>query len=588
MKTGFISILICLTATLFTSAQIPDKISYQAIARDTLGNLITNQAIGFKISILEDNINGGAVYSERHFVTVNQLGMINIAIGSGYPLSGGFSAINWGSHSYFIQTEIDPAGGTDYGLLGISPILSVAYSLHAGGLLLQDPNQKLWVVRVNSSGDLYTHLLEEKPWQCNDVLKDTRDGKYYTTVKIGSQCWMAQNLNFGTMVSPVTDQTDNGIIEKYCYEDSTVNCDFYGGLYQWNEMMQYDTVEGTQGICPEGWFIPEDEDWKMLEGTVDSQFGVGDPTWDLINGWRGYDAGKNLKSISGWYENSGADQFGFTLLGGGYRLTYGSFSNLTRLAYMWTSSKRTGESNGWSRWFSYDYNDIFRSYDGFNNGFSVRCIKGWECGETFIDTRDNKSYGTVMIGSQCWMTENMDIGTMIQRTDNQTNNGTIEKYCYENDPANCESNGGIYQWGEAMQYSTTPGSQGICPEGWSVPTDQEWKELEGTVDSHYGVGDAQWDLTNWRGYDAGKNLKSKNGWDNSGNGTDLYGFNAFPGGQTQITGGFCCQSQNAPFWTSSPFDDNNAWIHYMKYYYYLVSRIYIDKNWGYSIRCIKD
>src|SRR5208283_4895597 len=74
-----------------------------------------------------------------------------------------------------------------------------------------------------------------------------------------------------------------------------------------------------------------------------------------------------------------------------------------------------------------------------------------------------KTYNTVLIGNQCWFKENLDVGTMISGSDSMKNNGTIEKYCYNDDPASCAAYGGLYQWDEAMRYSTIEGSQGICP-----------------------------------------------------------------------------------------------------------------------------
>ncbi|MEI7485624.1 MAG: PEGA domain-containing protein, partial [Ignavibacteriota bacterium] len=85
-------------------------------------------------------------------------------------------------------------------------------------------------------------------------------------------------------------------------------------------------------------------------------------------------------------------------------------------------------------------------------------------------TYANKIYNIVKTGSQCWLKENLDIGMMIDGKQDAVNNGKIEKYCYDNDPDNCAKYGGLYQWNEAMAYSTNPGSKGICPDGWHIPT----------------------------------------------------------------------------------------------------------------------
>lgn len=99
---------------------------------------------------------------------------------------------------------------------------------------------------------------------------------------------------------------------------------------------------------------------------------------------------------------------------------------------------------------------------------------------------EGQTYHTVLIGSQCWMRENLNVGTMIdgpsiQTTGKQTNNQIIEKYCYDNDATNCATYGGLYEWNEAMQYITTPGARGICPEGWHIPTSTEFQTLITTV-----------------------------------------------------------------------------------------------------------
>jgi uncharacterized protein (TIGR02145 family) len=102
------------------------------------------------------------------------------------------------------------------------------------------------------------------------------EGQVYNTIQIFSQCWLKENLNVGMMIPEAKDQSNNGIIEKYCYNNEPDSCAKYGGLYRWDEMMQYTTQQGTQGICPPGWHLPTDEEWKVLEGAVDSQYGIGD------------------------------------------------------------------------------------------------------------------------------------------------------------------------------------------------------------------------------------------------------------------------------------------------------------------------
>ena len=99
---------------------------------------------------------------------------------------------------------------------------------------------------------------------CGNNLTDIRDSKIYPTVQIGTQCWMAANLNYGKYISSSQFQVDNCIAEKYCYNDNLVNCNNYGGHYQWDEMMQYDDTPANQGLCPPGWHVPMENEWQIL------------------------------------------------------------------------------------------------------------------------------------------------------------------------------------------------------------------------------------------------------------------------------------------------------------------------------------
>lgn len=203
---------------------------------------------------------------------------------------------------------------------------------------------------------------------CEGITSVDYEGKTYNTVEIGEQCWFKENLNVGSMINGSNDQADNSVIEKYCYNNDEQACNLFGALYQWDELMQYANNEGAQGICPSGWHIPSDAEWKILEGTVDSQYGVGDQIWDNTD-WRGFDAGINLKSTSGWFLNgNGNDSFGFAALAGGYRSTSGTFSDQSGGGKFWNSSVSI-------RMFAFNNDKILRSGENKSNGYSVRCVK---------------------------------------------------------------------------------------------------------------------------------------------------------------------------------------------------------------------
>jgi uncharacterized protein (TIGR02145 family) len=201
------------------------------------------------------------------------------------------------------------------------------------------------------------------------------EGQVYNTIQIFSQCWLKENLNVGLMIDGTTEQSNNGTIEKYCYNNEPDSCTKYGGLYQWIEMMQYTTQQGSRGICPPGWHLPTDEEWKVLEGAVDSQYGIGDTEWDIVRDDRGYDAGTKLKTISGWNEGgNGTDLLGFSGLPGGYGGYGDGFHGIGEYGKWWTS---TEVSNGiaWGRAASCSIPEVVRWDYGMGGGFNVRCLR---------------------------------------------------------------------------------------------------------------------------------------------------------------------------------------------------------------------
>jgi uncharacterized protein (TIGR02145 family) len=199
----------------------------------------------------------------------------------------------------------------------------------------------------------------------------------------------------------------------------------------------------------------------------------------------------------------------------------------------------------------------------------------WQCGNTII--YEGQEYNTILIGSQCWMKENLNVGTMIPGSQNQTNNSQIEKYCYNNDPANCIVYGGLYQWDEMMEYSTTQGVQGICPVGWHIPTDNEW-----TI------------LTNFLGGESVAGGKMKEAgyahWSPPNTGaTNSSGLTGLPGGYRFSNGTFENLSYAAILWTSTEYSTSSSWRRSLHHYYEGVSRVWdSNKTYGQSIRCIKN
>lgn len=123
--------LVVLTFTFLAIAQAPQKMSYQSVIRNVAGDLVTNSPIGLRISILKDSPSGIVVYSETMTNTTNENGLLSIEIGGGTPITGTFAGIDWSTGTFFVKTETDPNGGTNYDVVGTSQLLSVPYALYA-------------------------------------------------------------------------------------------------------------------------------------------------------------------------------------------------------------------------------------------------------------------------------------------------------------------------------------------------------------------------------------------------------------------------------------------------------------------------
>jgi uncharacterized protein (TIGR02145 family) len=188
----------------------------------------------------------------------------------------------------------------------------------------------------------------------------TYGNKTYNTIIIGTQCWLRENLNIGTMIAGISDQTNNGHIEKYCYNDDSTNCGTYGGLYQWNEAMAYSSSEGAQGICPAGWHIPTQAEYTTLSDFVGND---GNALKAVGQGSLGTDPMSGDPT-----DGRGTNTSGFSALLAGDRWN-GTFESQTLEGEFWTSSTSTFTNMRGS--------SSTISYIGTlsTNGNSIRCIK---------------------------------------------------------------------------------------------------------------------------------------------------------------------------------------------------------------------
>ena len=184
---------------------------------------------------------------------------------------------------------------------------------------------------------------------CNNILTDVRDNTQYPTIQLGTQCWLAANLNFGNTIPSSSMQRDNCVVEKYCINDVAANCSSQGGLYQWDEMMQYSAVTGIQGLCPPAWHIPTENDWTTLFNFYTS------------NGF----AGSPLKA-------TGFSGFNALLMGSRFDNMTWDFSNFA--TFIWSSTP-DGPTKAWAHAMNNPDPSVSYYPGNRSNAFSVRCIK---------------------------------------------------------------------------------------------------------------------------------------------------------------------------------------------------------------------
>ena len=212
-------------------------------------------------------------------------------------------------------------------------------------------------------------------------------GLTYHTLQMGTQCWLKENLNIGTMIGKNTDQTNNSVVEKYCYNDDEANCTTYGGLYQWAELVQYLNgasnsttwnpvpAGNVQGLCPPGWHIPSEPEYYALKSII-SNLVVTSMSMSQEGGCMRENSSYGHWAVPTNPANDGNNYTGFTALGPGARSTtspayWGYFNTATNL---WTKTTTMTQ-------YSYNYTITnFTPYFSQGSqdkrwGLSVRCIK---------------------------------------------------------------------------------------------------------------------------------------------------------------------------------------------------------------------
>jgi uncharacterized protein (TIGR02145 family) len=558
LKKFILSSLVAICIYLISNAQPPQAFNYQTVVMDN-GNPVANTTVSFRISILKNNQNGNAVYIETQSPTTNEFGLVNLQIGNGTIVSGKMDSISWGTDKYYIKTEIDITGSTNYVFMGTSQLLSVPYALYAG-----KSGNPLGGDNIEAMTEAERNLISNPPQGMAVFNITTGCLNYYKNTTWSEVCGSS------TFAQPVA--SSNGAVcegKTLKLFSTTVT----GASYKWT---------GPNN------FISNVQNPSIPNVTLDA---AGTYTVTAYNG-NNYRSNSTIVTIKylASIANAGPDQLNVsgvttTLAGNVPVIGNGIWSLVSGIAGQISSPQNpsstfTGRSGSTYtlRWSI--SNDCDTTTDDVIISFAP--IQFY-CSNNLLDTRDNQYYGTVQIGTQCWMKQNLNIGTRINLTSSQTDNGIIEKYCYNNIDNNCTTVGGLYQWNEMMQYFSSVGSQGICPIGWHIPSDADWFTLENFVDPTITNPQA----TGYLGTDCGSKLKEAGTahWTSPNTGaTNSSGFTALPGGVSYPTA-FYEMNGSAYFWSSDPGSRSCRALAYSSPKIYNAS---LGADKGNSVRCVKD
>lgn len=427
-------------------------------------------------------------------------------------------------------------------ILSFSVIFASCSGKEEKGLREMANNKKQFVEgQVQNANNFNKQVVDGNNENASEEMSfvDPRDGQSYKYAKIGFQLWMAENL-----------KTKKG--QWNCYDDNPENCEKYGMLYDWNT---------ANNACPEGWHLPMSQEWDELFTYVGGRD----------------KAGTALKSKEDWLNGAGSNSVDFSVLPAGAMNDKKLFVNRGYSAFFWSSTESKREM---VEIIGFNHENQFVSVGQSAKyfKFSVRCVKDRDVVENKkmkeVDNNDvaenkngsgdetktyeksfvkigSQKYKAVKIGNQIWMAENLNLKSK-------------DSKCYKGLSVNCKKYGQFYNWKDA---------QTVCPEGWHLPSQWEWESL---IDFAGGKDEA------------GKVLKSKHGWNNGGNGTDLFGFSALPAGNYDIDSDYQYIGYRALFWSSTDVNADKAIILQLNHDRNSIT-YQTTRKWNYfSVRCVMD
>lgn len=515
------SLLFVVILSQLLMAQAPQKISYQAVVRNSSNNLMPNTTVGVLVSIMRNGTEGIVVYQERHTAITNANGLMTLQVGGGEVLQGDFSTIQWGDGTYFIKTETDLEGGINYTIATMQQLLSVPYALYAENA----GNANNAVEQVNAdwnatSGpaeilnkptipivpDSLSAYVNDLGYVTNDDLVVILDTAHFTETQSLSDVVALGNSAGQHQLKNLLDPTDpQDAVTKVYVDSMTRKVDSLINMVQ-SLNRQLDSIIADyshSNIAFSGdmpvvitksvtYFVPTNA--TVISSVLSEggshviQEGV---CWDTLPSPTLND--RYVIATNGMNENS-------TILGD-------YVCSITGLVKNKTYYVRSFATNAYGTIYGNE-RVLFFPND------TMPCPNA-----STVTDYDGNVYGTVRLGQQCWMTENMRAkhfsnGDTIIVSDSNVQGNEIARCFF---PSDADSllpvYGYLYNYraatGNNQNSSSNPSSiQGVCPNGWHVPSLSEWQQLIDYVKTN----NAYW-CNNNSSY-INKALASISGWDN--------------------------------------------------------------------------
>ena len=610
MKKALFLLTILFVAMSSLLAQAPQKFTYQSVVRDSHNALLASKVIGVKISILQGGFSGTVTYAEQHTAVTNSNGLMTLQIGGGTLLDGDFSTIDWSTGPYFLKSEIDPQGGTNYTVSGVQQLFSVPYALYSAksadafsgnyndlsntpviptttGELVNDAG---FITETDIPDSVSTFVNDAGYITSADIPANVsafnNDAGYLTsftevqvlsisndTIYLTGGSFAKLPAGFSGSYNDLTDKpvipsipenvsvfnNDAGYLTKDSLENHAIIPDIQDLLDRIAELERKNAMPSifTTELSPDG------EGGVFVGGNV---FAPGDA--DVTDRGVCWNTAEN-PTIANHYISSDSGL-------GIFKANIGGFNNNT----------------------TYYFRPYATNSYGTSYGTQLSYTTPAACGTEPITDADGNTYHAIQIGNQCWMAENL-------RTTKYANDSTIQQgtstsstvaywYYPDSNAANKATYGLLYNWKAVIGYDASSsdmpsGVQGICPTGWHLPSDSEWTVLLNYVSS---VSDYHCDGTST--YIA-KALASQDGW-NSDSGdctignTPTYnnatGFGALPAGYYDKTSKEF--GSYVYYWTATESNSYGAFNYNMNSNSASVTCSNIIKYRGFSVRCIRN